>query len=225
VLLNTLRNIHHVREFSSAYRLPGGVGEMGSVFWDAVEGIERPLVEPETLDQLARVHDELQRLPGVLFDTGYRYSIYTYRYKSGERHGLTAEEVEGALRNAGADRCGYVLKGSGTHIIQKDRSKAASLPQVRRYLNCADQPIAAIDDADAGLLKAAGFAYTPANAASEVRGIGKRMPGRWQKGLLQAAVDLTGKPAAAGRAPESLIDALLSVPDRGILSPGTWAIR
>src|ERR1035438_8573910 len=116
---------------------------MGSIFWDAVQGIEAPLIHPSALDQLDRVRDELRKIPGVLRDDSYAYSIYAYRYASSQPRGLSAGEVEQALDDSGADRCGYVLKGSGTHIIQKDRSKAASLPQVRAYLNCSNESIVA----------------------------------------------------------------------------------
>jgi hypothetical protein len=214
VVLNTLRSVRHVREYCRAYHLPGGVAEMGSVFWDAVRGVELPLVDAPALDQLSRVRDELRKMSGVLLDDSYTYSIYAYKYQDGQPHGLSAVEVEQALSNAAADRCGYVLKGSGTHIIQKDRSKAASLPQVRSYLKCSNEPVVAIDDADPGLLAAADIAYTPANGAPELPAKCKRMRGRRQNGFLQAAVHLTGKPAARAPGSESLIDELLGVPDR-----------
>jgi hydroxymethylpyrimidine pyrophosphatase-like HAD family hydrolase len=214
VVLNTLRSVRHVREYCRAYHLPGGVAEMGSVFWDGVRRIEVALTDAATLKQLDRVKEVLRKMPGVLFDDSYTYSIYAHRYTDGQPHGLSAAEVEQALHDASADQCGYVLKGSGTHIIQKDRSKAASVAQVRSYLNCGREPVVAIDDVDVGLLAAADIAYTPANGAHEIRGKCKRMRGRRQNGLLEAAVDLTGTPAAVGSDPESWIDTLLGVCDR-----------
>src|SRR5262249_25643804 len=45
VVINTGRSVQHVRQYCDAYGLPGGIGEFGSVFIDAIQGREMPLID------------------------------------------------------------------------------------------------------------------------------------------------------------------------------------
>src|SRR5207249_709585 len=81
VVLNTGRSAEHIRNYCRDYSLPGGIGEYGSVFVDAVRGRETPLIDPAAAQQLARFRETLLQARGVYIDPGYEYSIRAYRYE------------------------------------------------------------------------------------------------------------------------------------------------
>jgi len=104
---------------------------------------------------------------------------------------------------------------------------------VKAYLGCSGEPAAAIGDSapDVDMLRAAEFAFAPANASREVReliarGECRRTSRPLQAGLLEAVMELC---LAAGHSPEdatpyeeadeelepaSLLDELLQAADR-----------
>ncbi len=83
VVLNTARSLEHVREYCRAYKLPGGVAELGSVFWDAVREWEVPLIDAEAVTQMDALRDRNRSLPGAFIDPENRYSIRAYRFENG----------------------------------------------------------------------------------------------------------------------------------------------
>ena len=229
VVLNTARSLEHVREYCRAYRLPGGVAELGSVFWDAVRDWEVPLIDAEAVTQIERLRAEIQDLPGAFIDPENRYSIRAYRFQDGSMRPLRTAEVAAVLDRSGCDRLTFVESGADTYIVQKGAGKGAALTSVKAYLGCSGEPVAAIGDSgpDVEMLRAADIAYAPANASREVRALiagGEcRLASRpLQAGLLEAAIELCR--AAGHRAgdaapshdaePASLLDELLHVPDR-----------
>jgi hydroxymethylpyrimidine pyrophosphatase-like HAD family hydrolase/adenine/guanine phosphoribosyltransferase-like PRPP-binding protein len=223
VVLNTARSVEHVREYCHAYRLPGGIAEMGSVFWDEVERQEVPLVDPQAAAQLQRVREELERLPDVLVDTANQWSVRAYRYRDGRTLPLAAGEAEAAMVRAEGAELTHISSSADTYFLQRGRGKGTALREIAAYLGCSDAPVAAMGDSDRDLdmLAAATAAYAPRNASAGVRelirrGRCRRMKGRLQMGLLDAAQELSGETAAAGSAAASLspIDRLLQVPDR-----------
>jgi hydroxymethylpyrimidine pyrophosphatase-like HAD family hydrolase len=229
VVLNTARSLEHVREYCRAYRLPGGVAELGSVFWDAIREWEVPLIDGEAATQIETLREEIRRLRGVFMDPENRFSIRAYRFREGYMRSLPAAEVEAVLARAGCDRLTYVQSLADTYIVQKGAGKGQALASVKAYLGCSGEPAVAIGDsaADVDMLRAADLAYAPANASSEVRELiagGKcRLTSRpLQAGLLEAAMELC---LAAGHSPDdaalhddaapaTLLDELLRVPDR-----------
>jgi hydroxymethylpyrimidine pyrophosphatase-like HAD family hydrolase/adenine/guanine phosphoribosyltransferase-like PRPP-binding protein len=232
VVLNTARSLEHVREYCRAYRLPGGVAELGSVFWDAVREWEVPLIDGAAADQIETLREELRKLPGVFMDPENRYSIRAYRFQDGYMQPLESAEVETVLGRAGCDRLAYVQSQADTCIVERGASKGQALASVQAYLGCSGEPVAAIGDsaADVDMLRAADVAYAPANASREVReligrGQCRRTSRPLQAGLLEAAMELC---LAAGHSPDpddaavsydgaqpaSLLDELLQVPDR-----------
>ncbi len=228
VVLHTARAVEHVREYCRAYRLPGGVAELGSVFYDAVRDWEIPLVHPEAEAQMARARAAIQALPGAVIDPEHRYSVRAYRFRDGRMCALTCAEVERALRAAGCGRLACVQAPADTYIVQKGAGKGPAIAAVQAHLGCAGEPVAAIGDSrqDLDMLRAAAIAFAPANASREVRDLAARGGCRvtrrpLQAGLLEAALELC--PAAGDplrdpepcvEAPGSLIDELLRVPDR-----------
>jgi hydroxymethylpyrimidine pyrophosphatase-like HAD family hydrolase len=241
VVLNTARSLEHVREYCRAYRLPGGVAELGSVFWDAVRDWEVPLIDAEAAAQIESLREEIQNLPGVFIDPENRYSIRAYRFQDGYMRPLQTAEVAAVLQRTGCHRLTFVESRADTYIVQKGAGKGQALASVQAYLGCSREPVAAIGDSapDVEMLRAADIAYAPANASREVRDLIARGECRLasrplQAGLLEAATELC---LAAGHSPDdadpcddeepaSLLDELLQVPDRRpvarILSALRW---
>ncbi len=193
VVLNTGRGVHHVRQYCEAYGLSGGVAEFGSVFFDSVRQKEVPLIDSITAGQLARFREALSNLPGVFTDPGYEYSIRAYRYQGRLTSGLASEEVRNLLKNPEFSRLTYIARGADTYIVQKRTNKASGMKFVKRYAGCSNKPVTAIGDSehDIGMLKAAEFAYAPANCHRLLREMGKRgectiVNHRYQNGLLEA---------------------------------------
>jgi hydroxymethylpyrimidine pyrophosphatase-like HAD family hydrolase len=225
VVPNTARNLAHVREYCAAYGLPGGVAELGSVFWDAIEQRSIPLVDPAAAEQLRRASEAIQRLPGAFVNPGNVASVCAYRYGGGGTRPLGTEEVRRVLELNACDNLAFSQSAVDTYIIQKGRGKGTALGEVRAWLGCSGERVVAMGDSerDLDMLAAADFAYAPANASAGVRelirrGKCRRTRGSLQVGLLEAARELCG---GEGGAPEraavsdSLIDVLLRVPDRG----------
>ena len=228
VVLNTARSLEHVREYCRAYRLPGGVAELGSVFWDAIREWEVPLIDAEAAAQIERLREEIQNLPEVFIDPENRYSIRAYRFQEGYMRPLQTAETAVLLERAGCARLTFVASQADTYIVQKGAGKGEALASVQAYLGCPREPVAAIGDSapDVEMLRTANVAYAPANASREVReliarGECRRTSRPLQAGLLEAAKELC---LAAGHSPDnaacddaepaSLIDELLQVPDR-----------
>ena len=155
--------------------MQGGIAEFGSVFVDAVQGKEIPLVNTATVEQLAACRDAVRRLPGVFIDPGYEYSIRAYRFKGRFQVGLSEEEIRPVLTNPAFDQLSILSTGASTYIVQKGTDKGTGLTFVKRYLN-QDKPVVAIghSDQDVPMLEAADFAYATVNCSAAVREMAKR---------------------------------------------------
>jgi hydroxymethylpyrimidine pyrophosphatase-like HAD family hydrolase/adenine/guanine phosphoribosyltransferase-like PRPP-binding protein len=227
VVLNTARSLEHVREYCRAYRLPGGVAELGSVFYDAVRDWEVPLIDAEPAAQIEELREEIRRLPGVFVDPENRYSIRAYRFEDGYMRPLRDAEIEQAIERMGCGRLTFIQSQADTYIVQKGAGKGVALASVQAYLGCSGEPVAAMGDSrqDVEMLRAAEIAFAPANASREVRELVARGECRktsrpLQAGLLEAAMELclaaghSLDDCGAGDDAASLIDELLQVPDR-----------
>ena len=200
VVLNTGRGVDDVRDYCRAYGLPGGLGEFGSVFVDAVAGRELTLIDAEAVGELARCREALALRPGMCLDPGYRHSIRAYRYRNGRTAGLEAAEIAELLEHARCDRLTAILRPEDSYIVRKGTSKAAGVTAVNRYLGHPDKPGAAIGDSrhDVEMLRASERAYAPANCDESVRALARlgrcRVMSRpYQQGLLAAVRDLVGE--------------------------------
>jgi len=235
VVLNTARSLAHVQEYCDAYRLPGGIAELGSVFWDAIRGQSILLTDAEAAWQLNLASRAVQELPGVFVDAGNVLSVRAYRYATGQTLPVGTTEVQNALKRAGCDKLTFYHSSADTYIVQQGRGKGAALRAVRANLGCSRDPVAAVGDSDRDveMLADADLAYATANASAGVRELARRgkcrlTGGRLQMGLLEAARELCGDEGRAlprAASSDSLIDALLRVPDRGRLQRTFDALR
>ena len=205
VVLNTARSLEHVREYCRAYGLPGGVAELGSVFWDAIRDWEVPLIDGEAAAQIEGLREQVRSLPGVFVDPENRYSIRAYRFACDYMRPLETAEAEALLERAGCHRLTIVQSQADTYIVAKGAGKGPAIASVKAYLGRASDPVAAIGDSaqDVSMLRAAEMAFAPANASREVRelvarGECRRMGLPLQAGLLEAAMSLC---LAAGHNP------------------------
>lgn len=229
VVLNTARSLEHVREYCRAYKLPGGVAELGSVFWDALREWEVPLIDGEAATQLERLRDEIRSLPGAFVDPENRFSVRAYRFADGSMRPLRTAESEALIGRAEFHRLTFIESRADTYFVQKGAGKGQALASVQAYLGCCGEPVAAIGDSaqDVDMLRTADIAFAPANASREVRqliarGQCRRTSRPLQAGLLEAAMEMcfaAGRQADDSAArrnaePDSLLDELLRVPDR-----------
>ncbi|MGH7754312.1 MAG: HAD family hydrolase, partial [Gemmatimonadales bacterium] len=233
VVVHTGRSIEDVHSYCRDYALPGGVGELGSVFLDAVAGREIPLVDEQDLEQLARCRDALSRVPGIFVDPTYRYAVRAYRIT----HDRTVPPPPGladtVIQEAGLDRLRVSPSSVDVIVLARGVDKGRGLVAARDYLRCRDHPVAAIGDSDRDvpMLQAADLAFAPSGCSAGVRALSRDGRCRitaepMQRGLLRAARDLASLqlaeecpvvPAAAAPAAtpaSNLIEALLTVAER-----------
>jgi hydroxymethylpyrimidine pyrophosphatase-like HAD family hydrolase/adenine/guanine phosphoribosyltransferase-like PRPP-binding protein len=192
VVLNTGRSVEHVRRYCRTYGLPGGVAEFGSVFVDAVEQKELPLITNPGAEQLAKCRDAIRTMPGVFLDPDYEYSIRAYRYNGRATVSLTPDEIKTLLDRPEFRELTSISRQADTYIVQKGTTKGAGLKFVRDYLTTT-APIAAMGDSvhDISMLEAANYAYAPANCSPALKrlarkGVCRIMNQRCQAGLLAA---------------------------------------
>src|SRR3989454_2615432 len=133
VVLNTGRSVADVHSYCRAYDLPGGVGELGSVFVDAAAGSEMPLITQEAAEQLAGCREMIGALPGVLLDPFYRYSLRAYRFKGERMVPLPPAEVEDVLIRHGFDRLAANPSAIDTIILQRGTDKGGGVRAVKTH--------------------------------------------------------------------------------------------
>jgi hydroxymethylpyrimidine pyrophosphatase-like HAD family hydrolase len=204
IVLNTGRSVEHVRNYCSAYGLPGGIAEYGSVFLDTVHQQVIPLTDNETVEQLAHCREAILKVPGVFVDPGHQYSIRAYRYNGKRTVGLRAQEVDELLKQLGTQTLTFITHSDGTYIIQRAVGKASGSRKVKDILNRSDDAVAAIGDSDEdlSLLQESEFSYAPSNCSRMVRELAKKRKCRImsqprQRGLLAAVHDLVGTNSGA----------------------------
>jgi hydroxymethylpyrimidine pyrophosphatase-like HAD family hydrolase len=192
VVLNTGRSVQHVRQYCGAYGLPGGIAEFGSVFVDAAQKNEVPLIDEAGVRQLAKCRDAIRALPGIFLDPGYEYSIRAYRYQGRGTAGLKVSEIQEVLKSPEFSHLTYICRAADTYILQKGADKGLGVRFVKQYLKN-DAPVAAIGDSeqDIPMLESSDYRYAPANCSPALRQLAKTVECRvlkqsWQAGLLAA---------------------------------------
>ena len=228
VVINSGRSVKHIRDYCRNYALPGGIGEYGSIFVDAVRQREEPLVDGEAQEQLSRCREALRRLPAVYLDPGYEWAIRAYRYGGATTLGLATHELEDIV--SAFDRLSFVARHADSYIVQKDASKGSAVAAVKERIAGVTTPVVAIGDSveDIDMLEQADIAYVPGNfpkellarlSGSKYRAVREPL----QRGLLAAVRDLTRGEAVEDTGPspglrrtgaDGLIDALLRAADR-----------
>lgn len=192
IILNSGRSIEHVKNYCLTYGLSGGIAEYGSVFWDAMNKRELPLIDKETVDELVRCREAIKKIPGVFIDPGYQYSIRAYRYTGLHTAGLEDDEIKSLLTCLQSHNLTSISQGN-TFIVQKGIDKGSGLLAAKKFLGYRDEPVSAIGDTvqDVAMLEIADFAYAPSNCSKEIYDLGDRgkcriMPQPYQRGLLAA---------------------------------------
>lgn len=197
IVLNTGRSVEHVCNYCQTYGLPGGLAEFGSVFFDAVQKRELPLIDAEASEEMVHCREAIRKIPGVFEDTGYRYSIRAYRYNGLRTSGLQPAEVKELLTRLRCDRLTFICRTEDTYVVQKGTGKGSGLLAVKKYLGYTDGPVIAIGNSkqDVEMLELAEFGYAPANSSNEIRELANKggcriMSQPFQRGLLEAVLDV-----------------------------------
>jgi hydroxymethylpyrimidine pyrophosphatase-like HAD family hydrolase/hypoxanthine phosphoribosyltransferase len=198
IVLNTGRNIQHIKYYCKTFAFAGGVGEFGSVFWDEVAQKEVALIDKETNEMLNRCREALRNTPGIYVDDDYRYSVRAFRFKGLQTKGLQPGEIQKVIKDNGLDRINFFSRQADTYFVQAGRDKGYGVNFVNRYLMNPPEFVSAMGDShfDLGMLRAANVSFAPSNCSPKLLELSKEgkcriMSGSYQKGLLQAAVELT----------------------------------
>ncbi|MBV8457597.1 MAG: HAD hydrolase family protein, partial [Acetobacteraceae bacterium] len=204
VILNTGRSVRQVKRYCEIYSISGGLAEYGSVFIDAVAGVELPLVDDETMTQLERCRALLDNMPGVFVDPGYRWSLRVYRFDGELTVGLQAAELADAISDF--DRLSVIARDADSQIVGRGVDKGVGTAFVRNYLPICERPVVAIGDSeqDLAMFSQVDLAYVPANFAPAYAGAlqgarYRKLRQPRQLGLLEAARNLTGGASANPR--------------------------
>jgi hydroxymethylpyrimidine pyrophosphatase-like HAD family hydrolase len=199
-LIATGRSLAEVRRRCRAYRLAGGVAEYGAVAYDNASGRTLDLLPPAQSAQLARLREQLRRMPGVRLDEEHGHSVRALRLTDdGRRRGLSEEAIAEALDGAGVEGSVQVVYGHlQTDFTPAAASKGTGVLALAEALGGgrpAGRPLAfAIgdDSPDAPMLALADHRFAPGNAGPDLlEELGPALrptvvEGRQAAGLLEA---------------------------------------
>jgi len=210
VVLNTGRSAEQVAAYCTTYGLAGGIGEYGSVFFDAVQGREVPLIDEETAVELNRCREALRKIPGVFLDPAYRYSLRAYRYRGARTEALAPGEADSLLAGLQTRKLAVISQGN-TFIVQKGIDKGSGFAAAKKIMKHEGEPVFAMGDTeqDRDMLEAADHAFAPSNSSSELYRLARTgkctiMPLPYQRGLLAAVREcIRIKESEAGDLPQS----------------------
>ncbi|HVC30150.1 MAG TPA: hypothetical protein VND24_03115, partial [Steroidobacteraceae bacterium] len=206
-LLVSGRSLDEVRERCIAYRLPGGVAEYGAVTYVHAAGSVRELLSDLQRADLNSLRETLRGIEGVYVDPDYQRAVRAYRFgRDGRRHALKRETVEAALANSGTrDRLRVIAGNAQTDFMAAGTDKGTGLGVLVSELTQHDDSalhsgggkplVLAVGDtsSDLPMFELARLACAPALADDEAIAPGvKRMQGRYQAGLAEAAGLLLG---------------------------------
>jgi len=161
--LDTARTLREVKEYCRAYGLVGGAAEYGSVVWNAVNGRTLPLVGRESLEQLKRVRDALQTIPGVFLNQDYEFSLRAFTYESDRTRPLPPLLAESLIARLHADRLKIHHTGSDTAILAKEVDKGVGLLELLGLVGMSDAKVLAIGDSepDLSMFRVANGSFAP----------------------------------------------------------------
>ena len=191
IAVNTARPLAQVKEYSRAYGFVGAVAEYGAVVWDAVDGGERVLVSPQSLQQLEVVRSALRQVPGVFLNEDLRYSIRAYTFERGTTVPLPTLLVRDLMAGLRADRLEFIQTYLDTGIVAKEVDKGRGLLALLDLAGGRGIETAAIGDGepDLAMFRVAGRSFAPAHipCRSAARLLGCRIASRsFQAGLLES---------------------------------------
>jgi hydroxymethylpyrimidine pyrophosphatase-like HAD family hydrolase len=213
--LNTARSAAEVQAYCEAYHFAGGVAELGSYLWDATTRREHVLLNPDEIWQLEELRKYLRKLPGVFFDTRYKYSIraFTYMEKPRGLRGALAQvlspgnssnigqapistlAIDHCLTRLGLDRLTFHHTGLDTTITAKRLDKGSGVLALRDLVLTPEAEIIAVGDSDTDLPmfheSTSSFAPGQINCTREANLLGcKVVRCSYQTGLLEIAHSL-----------------------------------
>jgi hydroxymethylpyrimidine pyrophosphatase-like HAD family hydrolase len=151
VALDTARTLREVKEYCRAYGFAGGVAEYGSVAWDSVSGCARPLISRESLDQIAKVRNALQNMPGIFLNENYEYSLRAFTYQPQRMAPLPPLLAENLIARLNADRLQIHHTGLDTAILAKEVDKGTGLLGLLDLVGMPKAKTVAIGDSEADL--------------------------------------------------------------------------
>lgn len=200
IILNTGRNIKHVRSYSSSYNFSGGIAEYGSVIWDNVNKYEIPLIGDDEASQLADCREILNNTNDVFVDRDYKYSIRAYRFDLHRTKGLKYEEASDIIKKYKFNKLKIIIRDEDTCFVGRETSKGNAMHDFKQHIRYGGNSVAAIGDSveDISMLKTAERSFSPANCSKIIRTIAKRdniiiTSNYRQRGLLEAVNKLIGK--------------------------------
>jgi hydroxymethylpyrimidine pyrophosphatase-like HAD family hydrolase len=192
VYLNTARSGYDVREYCKAYRLAGGVAESGSYLWDAVTRQEKVLVGEQSLAEIDRVRQALERIPGVFTNHYYHYSIKAFTYDGARTVSLPTALIQKVLAEAGAKTLSIHHTHVDTAITARDLDKGTGLLAMLSFIGKEDMESVAIGDTgpDLAMFRVANRSYAPSH--TPVRSLAtllgcRVVGGAYQAGFLEIA--------------------------------------
>ena len=191
IALDTARSLSEVKEYCRVYGFAGGVGEYGSVLWDAVAQQERILVSGEALAQLETLREVLRRMPGVFLNDDYRYSIRTYTFGAEQTTPLPIMQIRNLMAGLNLDKLRLHQTGIDTAIIAKDVDKGTGLMELVARAGAKDSEVIAIGDSDPDLamFQVATRSFSPSHiwCRGDAEKLGcKIASGPYQSGLLES---------------------------------------
>ncbi len=192
IFLNTARSCHDVVAYCRAYGLHGGVAESGSYVWDARTGREQVLVGSESLTEIQRAREALERLPGVFTNQFYRYSVKAFTYREGSTRPVSAELVDKVLADVGAKTLSVHHTPTDSAIMSATANKGAGLKEMLALLGENESDTIAVGDTspDLAMFRAATRCYAPSHTwvRKEAIELGCRVvKSAYQNGFLEIA--------------------------------------
>ncbi len=199
----TGRSIGEVIDRCRNYGLVGGVGEYGTVIFDAASDRVIDLASDDDRRLLDVGRTVLRRRSGIELDQSFAHSIRAVRVEGGRRRGLddaTIAEIIDACSESG--RLTAVGGMGQTDFIPAAHSKASGLRSLVEHLDGVQpgpRPVAlAVGDgvADLAMFPLADLAIAPANAERVVQAsaLCTTTAGAYQIGLAEAVTTLIGHP-------------------------------
>lgn len=194
--LNTARSCHDVQAYCAVYGLDGAVAESGSWLWDAVTQREQALVEPESLAELQRVREALEKRPGVFTNHLYRYSIKAHTYGEGGTKAVPEAVVDEVLAQVGARTLSVHHTSIDTAITSAAVNKGTGLQRMAALLDANGAETIAVGDTwpDLAMFRVASRCYAPSHTwvRDEATALGCRVvKSPYQAGFLEIARHIT----------------------------------
>ncbi len=205
IVPNTGRSAEHIKNYCRSFGFEAALGEYGSILYDNHKGLEIPLVDKKTLEQLDVCRTALGKIEGVFLDPDYRCAIRAYRYTSQGISGMDPVEAEGLIREAGLNRLKVIAKKSDTYFVGIDIDKGSAVKFYLNYSQRTSNVTFAMGDSveDIPMLDSVTHAYAPANCSREIVNIARQrgyeiVSQIRQRGLLHVAEMVTGLDSRIG---------------------------